>query len=156
MGVDHVNAALLRGVALNLGLLVPSRPGPNAAHDRSQTERGRQAALHLQRFVGLALWIGEDADIAGVVFLKDAREIGRTVADDDHFSAGRADGGGGFQEVSDLLTAEQSAKVPDENQDDGLLAPKRRDVDRLLLRVEDREFLEWIHRAAPCGCDMIH
>ena len=95
------------------------RTDPRCQHPQGPSPT--HPALQRQGAIRCSLGIGEELDAVRVAAREVVKEGHCTIPDDDHASTEVTDLGLRFEDVSNLLTTEESAEVTDKHQDGCLL-----------------------------------
>jgi len=139
---EHEDAALLDRIA-------PPRSLPEALREGSQTlyeapgMKGPTPAIgEARRAEGLERRVRVEQARVARDFTEALQVLGPSRPDDDERGAPPLDPGLRRGQISDLLTAEDSAEVADEGEDDLPVGPRAAERDGAALGVEDRETRE--------------
>ena len=135
--IDDKDASLLESAALDPALAKALSPGTDPVEGQSWGETRHEGIAQARSVVRGPAGIGQQNEGQILGLHQVCCFQWGPVAYGDELSAGRPNGGGCLAQLRKGLDAKQSAKVPDEGQDQGLVRPQRCKRYRLALRVED-------------------
>lgn len=144
---DGHHAALLKRVAGHSALPVSTAAGPKPPRHHLHGRKAAETALHFHRLVRGFCGVSENPIKRGVVVGKVTQVVDGAVPDDRQAVSRLGDGSLGLDVVSDLLTAEESTKVPNESKDCGFVCPQAAEPDGFTVAVKNGERL----RVSHCG-----
>ena len=104
----------LPGVALHASLSMPPKQCPGCICDETGREKLSSTASKLRRAVGQQFLVDQNRNVELEISAKRSREVARTVADYDEIRSVGSNLGKGVAQLRNLLAAEKSAKVADE------------------------------------------
>lgn len=134
-GVKDEDAALLPGISLGCPLSVSPAPSAKATLQDTQSDDCLEAAPQARRGEGFELGIEEQGKLDGPLFSKVASLLAATAADGHQARPSGANLGLDAAQLRDLLTAEQSAEMTQEDKHQGPLTPKLSELDAFLIGV---------------------
>jgi hypothetical protein len=128
---DHEHASELPGVSLDRALARSSAERPKRVPRQAWRESLDATAPEASRAIGPQLGVHEQRAVELVVLPEGGGEVRGSVSHDDEFRAAAANPVDPVAQLRDLLTAEQSAEVSDEDEDDRLVFPQGAQADGL-------------------------
>ena len=139
---QHEHAALLHRIAPSRALPEALREGPQTLQEAPGMEGPAPAIGEARRAEGLQRRVRIERARVARDFTETLQVLGLSRPDDDERGAPSLDPGLRGGQVSDLLTAEDSAEVADEGEDGLPVGPGAAERDGAALGVEDRETRE--------------
>ncbi len=139
---QHEDAALLHRIAPPRALPEALREGPQTLQEAPGMEGSAPAIGEARRAEGLQRRVRVERARVARDFTETLQVLGPSRPDDDERCAPPLDPGLRGGQVSDLLTAEDSAEVADEGEDGLPVGPGAAERDGAALGVEDRETRE--------------
>ena len=139
---EHEDAALLDRIAPPRSLPEALREGSHTLQEAPGMEGPAPAIGEARRAERLERRIRVERPRVARDFTETLQVLGPSRPDDDERGAPLLDSGLRRGQVSDLLTAEDSAEVADEGEDGGPVGPGAAERDGAALGVEDRETRE--------------
>ena len=136
---QHEYAALLHRIAPPRALPEALREGPQTLQEAPGMEGLAPAIGEARRAEASERWVRVEWACVARDLTETLEVLGPSGPDDDERRAPPLDSGLRGGQVSDLLTAEDSAEVADEGEDGGPLGPGGAERDSAALGVEDRE-----------------
>ena len=121
---DHEDSAELPGIALHLGLAEAAAQRAHGVERQPRREELDAATAQARRTIGAQLGIHEQRTVQREVLTEGRREVSAAVSDDHELGAPGADVFDPVAQLRDLLAAEQSAEVADEDEDDRAVLPE--------------------------------
>ena len=121
---DHDRAALLPGIALDGALAVTAGQGAHGVQDRGGSKRRGEASLHGEGGEGAAARVDVQRKRDMLLGLEGPGLLGPAGRDHRDRDADPLELGGDAAQLGDLLSAEQSAEVTDEDEQGGAIAPE--------------------------------
>lgn len=143
-GRDHEDSTLLQRISLYLGLSVSRPVGTQTGREHAQGAHASHPALKRHGPEGAPLGVRQEANGVGIA-AGEVVEVRDGPTPDHHYATAEFTNRRlGLEYMSNLLTAEQSAEVADEDQDGGVVGPARSEVNGVPASVEDRDVGECI------------
>jgi hypothetical protein len=136
---QHEDAALLHRIPPPRALPEALGEGPQTLQETPGMEGSAPAIREARRAEGLKRRVSKERARVPRDFTETLQVLGPSRPDDDERGAPPVDPGLGGGQVSDLLTAEDSAEVADEGEDGLPVGPGAAERDGAALGVEDRE-----------------
>ena len=143
-GRDHEDSTLLQRVTLHLGLPVASSVGAQTGREHAQGAHASHPALKRHGPEGAPPRVRQEANGVGIAAGELVEVRDGPTPDHHHAPAESTNRRLGLEYMSNLLTAEQSAEVADEDQDCGVVGPARGEVNGVPASVEDRDVGECV------------
>lgn len=139
LGTENKHSALLPGIALEALLAKPFFKRPEPAAGSFERERGADAAFELGFGVGFAFRVGQEGEIEVLLVAKIRRLVRTSTAHHHQLCPLVANLFHRAAQLRDLLTAEQSPEMADEDENGGTFLPEATKADRLIVRGADFE-----------------
>lgn len=120
---NHENTALLPRITFKTGLPVPGFCCAKGIAQARKFKSGCDASFESSEFVGLKLRVDVDREGEFFIFDEGLRLMGFSITHDNKLCPALGDLMKFVSQLRDLLAAEESAKVPDENEHRVLVLP---------------------------------
>jgi hypothetical protein len=132
---DHEHPSELPGVSLDAGLARAGSQGTQGVARKPGGEHLDPPTAQACGPIGAKLRIHQDGPIESIILTEGLSEARGTVADDHELGSAGADLVYAVAQLRDLLTAEHSAEVSDEDEDDRAVLPERSETDALSVDI---------------------
>ena len=141
---DHDGAALLPGVALNGALAVAAGQRTDGIEDRGRSQRRGEATLHGEGGEGATTRVDVQRKRDMLLGLEGPGLLGLAGRDHRDADADSFKLGGDAAQLGDLLSAEHSAEVTDEDEQGGAIAPELSEGFGRAMRIENGQGGHWV------------